>query len=120
MPYHGWFAKIAAVALLAIALPLMSHAEGRVALVIGNGDYVNAKSLPNPGNDAADVSDSLKRLGFSVTTVLDGTYNDIRQAIRSFNIEVQGAEIGLIYYAGHGMELGGENWLIPVDADLKT
>lgn len=119
-PYRGWFAKIVAVAVLAIATAPESHAEGRVALVIGNGDYVNAKSLPNPGNDATDVSDSLKRLGFSVTTVLDGTYNDIRQAVRSFNIQVQGAEIGLIYYAGHGMELGGENWLIPVDADLKS
>jgi len=118
--YHAWFATTVVVAILAIAAASESRAEGRVALVIGNGDYVNSKSLPNPADDATDVSDSLKRLGFSVTTVLNGTYNDIRQAIRSFNIQVQGAEIGLIYYAGHGMELGGENWLIPVDADLKT
>jgi uncharacterized caspase-like protein len=74
--------------------------------VIGNGDYVHSKSLPNPVNDANDVANSLKRLGFSVTSVLDGTYNDIRQGIRSFNVQVQGADIGLIYYAGHGMELG--------------
>ncbi len=116
----GSFAKIAILAILAIGAASPSRAERRVALVIGNGDYVHSKSLPNPVNDANDVANSLKRLGFSVTSVLDGTYNDIRQGIRSFNVQVQGADIGLIYYAGHGMELGGENWLIPVDADLKT
>lgn len=118
--YLSWFAKIVVAAIVAIAAASEPRADNRVALVIGNGDYVNSKSLPNPVNDATDVSASLKRLGFSVTTVLNGTYNDIRQAIRSFNIQVQGAEVGMVYYAGHGMELAGENWLIPVDADLKT
>jgi uncharacterized protein len=120
MPNHIWFVTILALAVFVIGAKSDLRAEGRVALVIGNGDYVHSESLPNPTNDASDVADSLKRLGFSVTRLLNGTYNDLRQAIRSFNIQIQGAEIGLIYYAGHGMELGGENWLIPVDADLKT
>ena len=77
-------------------------------------------ALTNPPNDASDVAESLKRLGFSVTRVVDGKYDDLRRAIRAFNVQVQGADIGLIYFAGHGMELAGENWLIPVDADLKT
>src|SRR5262249_44045892 len=97
-----------------------ARAETRVALVIGNGDYVHANALPNPPNDASDVADSLERLGFSVTRVLNGTYDDLRRAIRSSNSRVQGADIGLIYFAGHGMELAGDNWLIPVDADLKS
>jgi uncharacterized caspase-like protein/uncharacterized protein YdaT len=109
-----------AVAIIIIAACSGLRAETRVALVIGNGDYVHADSLPNPPNDASDVAESLKRLSFSVTKVLNGSYGDLRQAIRAFNVQVQGADIGLIYYAGHGMELGGENWLIPVDADLKT
>jgi uncharacterized protein len=115
-----WFANITVAVILVIATVPETLAANRFALVIGNGDYVNSKSLPNPVNDATDVSDVLRQLGFSVTTVLNGTYNDIRQAIRSFNIQVQGADIGLIYFAGHGMELAGDNWLIPVDADLKT
>jgi uncharacterized caspase-like protein len=80
----------------------------------------HAASLPNPGNDASDVAASLTRLGFSVTRVLNGSYDDLRQAIRAFNVQVQGADVGLIYFAGHGMELDGENWLIPVDAELKA
>ena len=115
-----WFAIIAVLAMLAIGTASDLHAENRVALVIGNGDYANATSLPNPTNDANDMADELKRLGFSVIKVLNGSYDDIGQAIRAFNIQVEGAQVGLIYFAGHGMELGGENWLIPVDADLKT
>ena len=114
------FANVAASAMFFFSAASCLRAEERVALVIGNGDYVHSKSLPNPPNDAGDVAASLKRLGFSVTTVLNATYTDLGAAIRAFNIQAQGADIGLIYYAGHGMELGGENWLIPVDADLKT
>jgi len=115
-----WLAKIAALAIFMLAAGSGARAETRVALVIGNGDYVHANALPNPPNDASDVADSLERLGFSVTRVLNGTYDDLRRAIRSFNSRVQGADIGLIYFAGHGMELAGDNWLIPVDADLKS
>jgi uncharacterized caspase-like protein len=115
-----WLAAVAALAIVLVGAPSAVRADSRVALVIGNGDYAHANALPNPPNDASDVAESLKRLGFSVTRVVDGTYDDLRRAIRSFNVQVQGADVGLIYFAGHGMELAGENWLIPVDADLKT
>jgi TPR repeat protein len=115
-----WLARIAAMAVFVLGAVSSVQAETRVALVIGNGDYFHANALPNPTNDASDVAASLERLGFSVTRVLNGTYDDLRQAIRSFNVRVEGADIGLIYFAGHGMELAGQNWLIPTDATLKT
>jgi hypothetical protein len=120
MPNGLRIAIAAALTIVLLGLPSILRAETRVALVIGNGDYVNATALPNPTNDASDMAGSLERLGFSVIKVLNGNFSEFRQAIRSFNVKVQGADIGLIYYAGHGMELAGENWLIPTDADLKT
>lgn len=120
MSNRNFLVKLAVFATVLIGAASDLRAADRVALVIGNGDYVNAKSLPNPTNDATDMAAELQRLGFSVIQVLNGTYGNIGQAIRKFNIQVEGAQIGLIYFSGHGMELGGENWLIPVDADLKT
>ena len=120
MVIRMWLVRLAALALFVVAAASDLHAETRVALVIGNGDYAHAAALPNPPNDANDVAETFKRLGFAVTKVLNGSYDDLRQAIRAFNVQVQGADIGLIYFAGHGMELDGENWLIPVDAELKT
>ncbi len=120
MGFRIWLARLAALTVMLVGAAPGLRAETRVALVIGNGDYVHAAPLPNPGSDASDIADTLTRLGFSVTKVLNGSYDDLRQAIRTFNGQVQGADIGLIYFAGHGMELDGENWLIPVDAELKT
>jgi hypothetical protein len=95
-------------------------ATNRVALVIGNGEYLHSKSLPNPTNDATDIAATLEQLGFSVTTALNVSYGEFRNALRSFNAQVQQADIRLIYYAGHGIEIAGENWLIPIDAKLKA
>jgi len=97
-----------------------AFADRRVALVIGNSEYEHVPVLGNPANDASDVADELGRLGFSVTKLLNANFGEFRKAIKSFNAQVEDAEIGLIYYAGHGMELGGENWLIPIDAEVKT
>ena len=108
------------LALCVIAVASNAHAAARVALVIGNGDYRFSKPLPNPVNDAHDIADALEQLDFTVIRVFNGDFGKIRDGIRAFNTEVEHADIGLIYYAGHGMELGGENWLIPVDAELKT
>ena len=114
-------AAVAALAILLVGAPSAVRADARVALVIGNGDYAHATRCRNPSQRTRATSpSSLKRLALSVTRVVDGTYDDLRRAIRAFNVQVQGADIGLIYFAGHGMELAGENWLIPVDADLKT
>ena len=95
-------------------------AQSRVALVIGNGAYRQVSALANPTNDANDVADSLQRLGFSVTRVANATFDGMRLALRDFGPKVRAAEMAVIFFAGHGLEVGGENYLIPIDADLKT
>lgn len=97
-----------------------AFAQSRVALVIGNGAYRHVPSLPNPTNDAGDIARSLERLGFSVTRVNDGNFEQMRRALLDFGPKARGAEIATVFFAGHGMEIGGENWLIPTDAELKA
>ncbi len=113
----------ALIIVLAALATVLGAAPGigqtRVALVIGNGSYRNVPALPNPSNDATDVVASLERLHFTVRKVLNGTSEDMRRALRDFAPLARRAEIALVYYSGHGMEIGGENWLIPVDAELK-
>ena len=94
--------------------------ETRVALVIGNSAYKKVPLLPNPINDASDVSESLKQLGFTVKTLTNVTFDEMRRNVISFGRQAQGAEIALVFFAGHGMEIGGENWLIPIDAELLS
>jgi hypothetical protein len=91
----------------------------RTALVIGNADYTKARTLANPANDAADIAKSLTDLGFNV---ISGTNLDLKQMndkVREFGdqLRVSGG-IGLFYYAGHGIQVGGKNYLIPVDAEI--
>jgi TPR repeat protein/uncharacterized caspase-like protein len=95
-------------------------AAKRVALVIGNGAYANAPVLVNPVNDSGDIAASFERLGFSVTKLSDAGFDAMRRGLNAFGHEAQGSEIAVIYFAGHGMEIGGENWLIPVDAELRS
>lgn len=95
-------------------------ADARVALVIGNSNYQKVAALPNPKNDAADMTAVLKRLDFKVFQSLDQTYGGMRRALRDFGNEAVGAEIALVYYAGHGIEVNRQNYLIPIDAALKT
>ena len=112
----------AVVALLGIgaaAAPSVVTAAGRVALVVGNSDYTAIGALPNPGNDAADVSAALGRLGFDVTTVEDADRVAMNEALRTFTRESVGAEVALVFYAGHGLEMDGVNYLVPVDARLE-
>ncbi|MHC2620082.1 hypothetical protein ACVIW2_002114 [Bradyrhizobium huanghuaihaiense] len=104
--------------LLLIAAPALC-AE-RVALVIGNGAYVRVPALPNPTRDAADVARALERLDFKVTQVTNGTAVDMRKAIVEFGRAAEGSMMAVVFYAGHGMEAGGENWLIPTDAELRS
>ncbi|MFD1695194.1 caspase family protein [Roseibium aestuarii] len=91
----------------------------RVALVLGNSRYEHAPELPNPKNDAADISDSLKGLGFEVITALDGTKAGMERSIRDFVRALPGAKIALFFYAGHAMQVDGVNHLIPIDASLE-
>ncbi|WP_454620412.1 caspase family protein [Bradyrhizobium cenepequi] len=104
--------------LLTGAMP--AYAGDRVALVIGNGSYQHAPLLANPSNDASDISVALERLSFKVTLLINGSYDGTRRALIDFGRRAQGAEIAIIYFAGHGIQIGGENWLIPIDAQLET
>ena len=110
--------------LLALALLLgfspAVAAGGKVALVIGNSSYRHAAALKNPVSDARAFAGLLERMGFaSVSLQVDQDYGGMRRAIRDFAVAAEGAEIAIIYYAGHGMEIGGENYLVPVDARLE-
>lgn len=93
--------------------------QKRVALVLGNSAYQNATELPNPKNDAAAIAQKLAGLGFTVISGLDGTKTDMEKSIREFVKVLEGADVALMFYAGHGMQVNGQNYLIPVDAKLE-
>lgn len=95
---------------------LPSSGAGRVALVIGNGSYRNAGVLPNPKNDAEAVSKALNAVGFQVVLAQDLSRDQFAKLLKDFSAMADNAEWAVIYYAGHGIELGGNNYLVPVDA----
>ena len=112
---------LAALALLVGACPLVASpakAEKRVALVIGNGAYVNATPLPNPRNDAEDVAAALKRTGFTTIVGLDLTKDGMDDLTIQFARAVRGADVAVFYYSGHAMQFAGSNYLMPVDVKL--
>ena len=94
-------------------------ANDRVALVIGNAAYQHAPALANPRNDAEDMAGLLRRLDFAVTEGLDLTDAAMEDRIRAFARQAKMAKVALLFYAGHGMQVGGVNYLLPVDAQLK-
>jgi len=95
-------------------------AETRVALIIGNADYAHGGRLSNPPNDAAAVAQSLRQVGFQVISRSDLGKVALEEELKSFTRAASGADVALIYYAGHGIEKGGANYLIPVDATLAA
>jgi Caspase domain len=102
--------------LLGSAIPAEAK---RVALVIANARYTNAGNLKNPPSDAQLVAQSLRRAGFDQVDVkLDLGKTAMEQALRNFGEKSEGADVALVYYAGHGIEAGGQNYLIPTDARL--
>ena len=102
------------------ALPSQAAASDRVALVIGNGQYVNAGALPNPANDAQAVAKALGDIGFDVTLGKDLERVSMERTIRDFLRKASSARIALLFYAGHGMQVDGRNYLIPVDAKVES
>jgi Caspase domain len=120
MNRRGFTLGLAVTAALAGLGEAPASADGRrVALVIGNSAYRNVAALPNPANDAGDVAAALKRLGFAVTLITDASFDQMRRGLIALGREAAGADMAAVYFAGHGMEINGENWLIPVDAELK-
>jgi uncharacterized caspase-like protein len=98
----------------------MAWADKRVALVIGNSAYRHAGELANPRNDAADMAAVLKEVGFRVIEGLDLDKTAFDRKIRDFAVALAGTEVGLFFYAGHGLQVAGYNYLVPVDAELTT
>jgi hypothetical protein len=97
-----------------------AFADKRVALVIGNSAYVNVPRLANPANDARLMADTLRSLGFTLVgggAQLDLDKAQFDNAVQSFGNQLQGADVGLFYYAGHGVQVRGENYLVPVGAN---
>jgi caspase domain-containing protein len=91
----------------------------RVALVIGIGKYQNVAALPNPPHDAEAVAASLRNLGFDVEEKIDSGYTDLKESIRLFGQRAAKADAAVVFYAGHGIQVDHENYLIPADADLQ-
>jgi len=110
-----------ALALLATFLSISSgRADNRVALVVGNAAYRNVSTLATPVADAKAIADALGRLDFSVNAIFDATYDEFRRALIEFGRKARGADLAIIYFAGHGIEINGDNGLVPVDAELKN
>jgi formylglycine-generating enzyme required for sulfatase activity len=94
-------------------------AEQRIALVIGVGGYQNAPHLANPVTDARAIGDSLRRLKFEVTELYDPDFRALNSGVRAFGIRAASADVAVVYYAGHGVQVDRENYLIPADAKLE-
>ncbi len=92
--------------------------QKRVGLVIGNSAYRYTRRLDNPRNDATDVGAGLKRLGFQVIEGFDLDKAGLDEKIREFTAHLRGASVGVFFYAGHGLHVAGQNYLVPVDAQL--
>lgn len=115
-------ATLLAVGLTVAALAAAddARAERRVALVIGNGAYGKVPALPNPPNDAKAMSALLRSLNFDVVSGIDLTRDGMADTLRKFAMQAQGADVALFFYAGHGLQLDGKNYLLPVDANLTS
>jgi hypothetical protein len=110
---------IVGVILLVSAAPGWAATDRRIALVIGNSAYRKFPQLPNPRNDAEDVTAALKRVGFTVLGGADLTREQMRDSLRQFARSAQDAEAALVFYAGHGLQYRGRNYLVPIDAKLE-
>ncbi len=118
-----WLVSVTFAAALALVAPAWAEDKPLhgVALVIGQSDY--SRTLPklaNPRNDATAMGALLDELGFTVTTALDDDQAKLSQQLVDFEAAAKDADVALVYYSGHGIEAGGENYLVPVDADLST
>jgi uncharacterized caspase-like protein len=97
----------------------MGEGEKRIALVIGNAAYETAAVLANPVNDALKMAEALRRLGFEVGFARDCKLNEFNKQLREFTRKLGESDVALLYYSGHALNFGGENFLIPIDARLE-
>ena len=120
---EAWCGRLARIF---VSLMVLAFAGGaamaakRVALVIGNSAYANAPALTNPKNDAEDMAAALKALGFTVILGTDLDKRAMDRKILEFEGALSGAEAGVFHYSGHGLQVAGVNYLVPVDAELES
>ncbi|RWE93387.1 MAG: tetratricopeptide repeat protein [Mesorhizobium sp.] len=112
-------AFVAAFMLASVTTFEASAVERRVAFVIGNSDYQEISALKNPAKDVVDVSNTFRSAGFDVFVASNLTKLQFEGQFRNYLAAVDGADVAVVYYSGHGFQIGGENFLIPVDASLK-
>lgn len=98
----------------------VTHGQKRIALVIGNADYQFSSKLRNTINDVKSMEATLKSLDFEVILVQNGSYETMKNAIFSFGDKIEDADVSLFFYAGHGLEVDGANYLVPVDASIQS
>lgn len=107
--------------LMCMALSISAaKADRRVAFVVGNGSYKNVAQLPNPPIDAKAMAATLRNVGFEVIEGSNLSRDQMTEKLLDFGRKAQGSDIALFYYAGHGIAVGGTNYLLPVDADIKS
>src|SRR3978361_550545 len=111
-------AALSAATLLVSANAAM--ADKRVAFVVGNGAYLNVAALPNPAVDAKSMAKMLRNVGFDVVEGSNLTRDKMTEKLLDFGKKAEGADVALFFYAGHGIAVNGTNYLLPVDADLKS
>ena len=92
--------------------------QKRVALVIGNNEYKEAP-LKNPAHDAEDIANVLRGLGFTVQTKINADQRGMEEAVKEFVREIQNGDVGLFYFSGHGVQVSGENYLMPVGGSIE-
>jgi len=97
-----------------------ASAEKRVAFVVGNGTYKNVAALPNPPIDAKSMAVALRNIGFDVVEGTNLTRDKMTEKLLDFGKKAQGADVALFFYAGHGIAISGTNYLLPIDADIKS
>ena len=100
----------------------VSIAQKRVALVIGNSNYTQMQALANPSNDSKLMAQTLSKLGFEVISASDVDFRGMRRAVKKFGRRLRASgkdAVGLFYYAGHGVQARGENYLIPLNAEVE-
>lgn len=112
--------RIAAATIAIVLFAGSASAERRMALVIGEDDYRSVRKLDNAVADAQSIKATLEKLGFTVTLETDRNLKRLRRALDDFEDDADGADVALVYYAGHGVEIAGENRLLPTDADASS
>src|ERR1700761_7671220 len=120
MRYITVFLSLICMLFAADAAQDSAKADKRVAFVVGNGAYKNVAQLPNPPIDAKAMAATLRNVGFDVVEGTNLTRDTMTERLLEFGKKGQGAHVAVFFYAGHGIAISGTNYLLPVDADIKS